>query len=98
LVELAYDYPTQMGWEMIRQVRTGMSIEETVRKLLEGAQQGTLPLIDEEAPTIDLDTATEWEINEAIEAAARVTDANHPRVAPLPRRRTPIRKGKRSLR
>jgi hypothetical protein len=74
-----------------------MSIEETVRKLLEGARQGTLPLIDE-APTIDLDTATEWEINQAIEEAAKITDANHPPVRHLPRRRTPIPKGKRSLR
>jgi hypothetical protein len=61
-----------------------MSIEETVRKLLEGAQQGTLPLIDEEAPTIDLDTATEWEINAAIEAAVRLADANHLPFIPSP--------------
>jgi len=63
-----------------------MSIEEIVRKLLEDAQQGTLPFVEEAAPIIDLDTATEWEINEAIEAAAKVTDANHPPFIPLPRR------------
>jgi hypothetical protein len=75
---------------MIRQVGTGMSTEETVRKLLEGAQQGRLPLVDEEAPTIDLDTATEWEINEAMEAAAGVTDANHSSVSRVPDAKHPV--------
>jgi hypothetical protein len=63
---------------MIRQIGIAMSTEEIVRKLLEDAQQGTLPFVEEAAPIIDLDTATEWEIDEAIEAAARVTDANRP--------------------
>jgi hypothetical protein len=80
---------------MIRQIGTAMSTEEIVRKLLEDAQQGTLPFVEEAAPIIDLDTATEWEIDEAIEAAARVTDANHPEFTPPSPRRSPGSKQKR---
>jgi hypothetical protein len=42
------------------------------------------------APTVEIETNFEW--YQAIEETANITDANHPPVTPLPRRRTPIPK------
>jgi hypothetical protein len=63
-----------------------MSNDEIIRKLLEDAQQGALEDAEQGTPSAfgshrpgDFEMeVTDFELNEAIEEAAKITDANHP--------------------